>query len=63
MIEEFIEQAGVSGANIILSGVQPQPREMLARIGLSDDGGGVYFAADYSAALHQAEQMTLVTVH
>lgn len=63
MIEEFIEQAGVSGTKIILSGVQPQPREMLTRIGLSDDGAGVYFAADYTAALRHAEQLTMITVH
>ena len=64
MIEEFIEQASVSGAKIILSGVQPQPREMLKRIGLPDDNeAGVYFEADYAAALRHAEQLTMITVH
>ena len=63
MIEEFIEQARLSGARIILSGVQPQPEKMLARIGLSDDQPGIYFETDYAAALQLAEQLTSITVH
>jgi SulP family sulfate permease len=63
MIEEFIEQASVSGAKIILSGVQPQPKEMLKRIGLSGDKLGVFFEADYPAALRHAKQLILITVH
>lgn len=63
MIEEFIEQARLSGARIILSGVQPQPEKMLARIGLSDDQPGIYFETDYAAALQLAEQLTSETVH
>jgi SulP family sulfate permease len=61
MIEEFIEQARVSGARIILSGVQPQPREMLGRIGLSGDQEGVFFETDYPRALQLAEQLTKST--
>ena len=63
MIEEFIEQARISGAKIILSGVQPQPREMLTRIGLPDDQAGVYLETDYVAALRLAEQLTAITLH
>ncbi len=63
MIEEFIEQARVSGAKIILSGVQQQPKEMLARVGLSDDQGGVSFEQDYVAALRLAEQLSSITLH
>lgn len=64
MIEEFIEQARVSGAKIILSGVQPQPQEMLGRIGLvEDDVAGVYFESDYKASLELAEKLTLITIH
>ena len=59
MIEEFIEQARVSGAKIILSGVQAQPKEMLARIGLVADQPGLYFAADYPSALRHARQLTM----
>ncbi|WP_339825974.1 SulP family inorganic anion transporter [uncultured Parasphingorhabdus sp.] len=63
MIEEFIEQASVSGAKIILSGVQSQPKKMLARIGLSDDKAGIFFEADYAAALKHAKELTKITVH
>jgi SulP family sulfate permease len=64
MIEEFIEQARVSGAKIILSGVQPQPQEMLGRIGLvENDVAGVYFESDYKASLELAEKLTLITIH
>lgn len=64
MIEEFIEQARVSGAKIILSGVQPQPQEMLGRIGLvENDVAGVYFESNYKASLELAEKLTLITIH
>tara|TARA_R110001606_G_scaffold16153_2_gene65384 strand:+ start:6476 stop:8140 length:1665 start_codon:yes stop_codon:yes gene_type:complete len=64
MIEEFIEQARVSGAKIILSGVQPQPQEMLGRIGLvENDVAGVYFESDYKVSLELAEKLTLITIH
>ncbi len=63
MIEEFIEQARISGAKIILSGVQPQPRAMLTRVGLSGDQPDVFFEADYPASLQLAEQLTTITLH
>ncbi len=63
MIEEFIEQARISGAKIIFSGVQPQPREMLTRIGLSGHQAGIFFEADYAAALRHAKQLTTITLH
>lgn len=63
MIEEFIEQARVSGAKIILSGVQRQPKEMLARVGLSGDQAGVFFETDYVAALRLAKQLSAITLH
>jgi len=61
MIEEFIEQARVSGARIILSGVQSQPREMLTRIGLPGNKSGISFETDYPAALQLAKQLTKST--
>lgn len=62
MIEEFVEQARLSGAKIIMSGVQNQPRQMLARIGLSEGQADVLFQPDYRSALALAEQLT-ATVH
>ncbi len=62
MIEEFVEQARLSGSKIILSGVQSQPRKMLTRIGLSGDQASVFFETDYGSALALAEQL-VATVH
>ena len=59
MIEEFIEQARLSGAQIILSGVRAQPREMLTRIGLPGDRSGISFESDYPAALQLAKELTI----
>jgi len=59
MIEEFIEQARISGAQIILSGVRAQPREMLTRIGLPGDRSGISFESDYAAALQLAKELTI----
>lgn len=63
MIEEFIEQARLSGSKIILSGVQNQPRQMLTRVGVSDDQASVFFETDYGSALVLAEQLTATVLH
>ncbi|MEH6759040.1 MAG: SulP family inorganic anion transporter [Parasphingorhabdus sp.] len=63
MIEEFIEQAKLSGAKIILSAVQPQPREMLTRVGLNDNEDGLFFENDYKGALELAERLATITIH
>ena len=44
------EQARLAGAEIILSGVQPQPRSMLDRVGLGETSPKVAHAADYMRA-------------
>ncbi len=62
MIEEFIEQARLSGSKIILSGVRSQPRQMLTRVGVSDDQASIFFETDYGSALALADQLT-ATVH
>jgi len=49
-LEEFVEQARVSGSKVILSGVQPQPRSMLERVHLGSASGKVLYAADYASA-------------
>tara|TARA_R110002020_G_scaffold92539_4_gene223989 strand:+ start:689 stop:2350 length:1662 start_codon:yes stop_codon:yes gene_type:complete len=61
MIKEFIDQARLSGTEIILSGVQNQPREMLTRVGLSSDQPGIYFKGDYRSALKLARELTLAS--
>jgi len=47
---EFIEQARTSGAKVILSGVQAQPRSMLERVNLGNDSSKVFYAIDYANA-------------
>lgn len=49
-LEEFVEQARLAGARVIVSGVQPQPRAMLGRIGLGEAAGRIAYAADYAGA-------------
>lgn len=49
-LEEFIEQARLAGAEVILSGVQPQPRSMLGRVGLGETAMKLSYAADYARA-------------
>lgn len=49
-LEEFVEQARLAGARVIVSGVQPQPRAMLGRIGLGEAAGRIAYAADYADA-------------
>ncbi len=57
MIEEFVKQAEISGTHLILSGVQPEPKEMLARAGLTESHEGLSFTADFAAALERARAM------
>ena len=49
-LEEFVEQAHIAGAKVVLSGVQPQPLSMLERIDLGADSGKVVHAPDFADA-------------
>ena len=49
-LNEFVEQARLTGARVIVSGIQPQPRAMLERIGLGKTAAHVSYAADYAGA-------------
>lgn len=53
-IEEIVRQAASSGTAIILSGLQDQPRSMLARVGLSSGSGQVLVCEDFAAASRAA---------
>jgi SulP family sulfate permease len=57
-VREFIRQAGVGGAKVVLSGVQSQPAEMLRRADLGAESGEVLYASDYAAALALAQDMS-----
>lgn len=49
-LEEFIKQAEICGAKVILSGVQPQPQSMLERGGLGLSSDRIRYAADFAQA-------------
>ena len=57
-LEEFITQAEISGAKVILSGVQSQPRSMLDRVELGADSSRIRYAPDFA----QAQDMALSLV-
>lgn len=54
MIEEFVKQAELSGTRLILSGVQPEPKAMLARAGLTESHKELSFVPGFAAALDLA---------
>ena len=54
-VAEFVKQAEISGARVILSGVQPQPLDMLERADLGPRSAKIEYAADYPAAIRLAE--------
>lgn len=49
-LEEFIAQAHIAGAKVVLSGVQAQPQSMLERVHLGASSGKVFYAADFANA-------------
>ncbi|MEO8012065.1 MAG: SulP family inorganic anion transporter [Dokdonella sp.] len=50
-IENLIERCTRHGTQLILTGVQTQPRAALARMGVVDDGTRLRFATDFAEAL------------
>lgn len=56
-LAEVAHQAARSGTHLILSGLQPQPRDMLSRAGLAQASASLTFAADYEEALALSRQM------
>jgi SulP family sulfate permease len=50
-LDEFVREAHNSGCQVILSGVQRQPMEVLGRAGLGGDSKSVRHAANYPEAL------------
>lgn len=56
-LEEFVQQARLAGAEIILSGVQAQPRSMLDRVGLGETSMKLSHAVDYARAQSLAVEL------
>lgn len=53
-IAEIVRQAGAAGAEIILSGVQPQPLAMLDRVRLGRNNAGIAHTESFPEALRMA---------
>lgn len=53
-LEGLIDEAKRAGIMVILSGVQPQPQEMLRRVDLGDGNGRVRYADDFEHAVQLA---------
>src|SRR3546814_20674015 len=49
-LAEFVEQAHIMGAKLVLSGVQQQPLSMLERIHLGSGSDRISYAASFAAA-------------
>jgi len=54
-LESVIKQCGNNGTQIILSGLQSQPLQMLKNAHIEDGKAHVIFASNYEAALKEAE--------
>ena len=57
-IRQLVERCTRKGTQVILSGLQPQPREVLAQMGVTPDEGRLHFVADYDAAVALAARLT-----
>jgi sulfate permease, SulP family len=49
-LAEFVHQGHARGCHLVISGLQPQPRDVLARAGVTPQANHVSFAADYAEA-------------
>jgi len=56
VLRDFIERRRRDGARVILSGVRPQPRAVLAQMGLASQRGAVEYAASFPDAVAMATE-------
>lgn len=56
-LNDFVRRCRASGTHVIATGVQPQPRAVMARMGLTDALPGFTLAEDFSAALSLARSV------
>lgn len=57
-IRQLVERCARKGTQVILSGLQPQPLEVLAQMDVRPREGKLHFAADYDAAVALAARLT-----
>ena len=50
-LREFVHRCQSHGTTVIVTGVQPQPRRILAQMGFGLDGDELRFAKTFDAAL------------
>ena len=56
-LAEFVEQARITGARVILSGIRPQPFAMLKRARLGRSSGKLLYTSNYAEALIAAAKI------
>lgn len=56
-LESVIKQCGNNGTQIVLSGLQPQPLQMLKNAHIKEGKAHVHFVPDYKTALKKAEDI------
>ena len=56
-LEGLVEEAKRAGIQVILSGVQSQPQEMLRRVHLGNGNGRIRYADDFTGALELARKV------
>ena len=50
-LREFLHRCQVHGTKVIVSGIQPQPRQVLNQMGFGTDSPALQLAEDFQAAL------------
>lgn len=56
-LSQLIKKCHARGSKIILSNLQDQPKEMLTRSGIADNGQNVFFAAAYEDAIKDSRRL------
>jgi SulP family sulfate permease len=50
-LADFVRRCRAAGTHVVVTGIQPQPRAVMARMGLTDATPGFSIAEDFAAAL------------
>jgi SulP family sulfate permease len=50
-LSDFVRRCRANDTHVIVTGIQPQPRAVMARMGLTDEMPGFTIAEDFQAAL------------
>ena len=50
-LADFVRRCRANGTHVVVTGIQPQPRAVMARMGLTDAMPGFSIVEDFAAAL------------